>query len=122
MKNDGSVVTCGDANEPWTTIPKLKGGLKYLQIAAATRHTLLVRSDGAVVACGMNANQFAIPSSTSKSFMSKIMSNQNQQCSDKDFALCKPHPALGVPPIPIVSLVAVEDLLVDDSIVFNLSN
>ena len=37
-------------------VPALGGGLTYTQVAAGADHTVLLRSDGTAVACGLNDN------------------------------------------------------------------
>ena len=45
----------GDISNGQCDIPMLDEGLTYTQVAAGVLHSLLLRSDGTVVACGSNS-------------------------------------------------------------------
>ena len=72
LRKDGTVAALGFTSLPYgcdhrirdgqCDIPALEGRLNYTQVAAGAHHTVLLRSDGAAVACGDNsAGQCDIP-------------------------------------------------------------
>jgi len=57
LRSDGSVVACGDNLVGQCSIPRLEGGMTYLQVAAGhLAHTVLLRSDGDALAIGQNTS------------------------------------------------------------------
>ena len=55
LQSDGCAVACGLNNgHGECDIPPLDEGVTYTQVSAGDSHTVLLRSDGRVVACGDN--------------------------------------------------------------------